>query len=79
MISVSKFFKEEEDMFYIKGKVRGKVEGIVEGKAEGIVEGIAIGAEKSQKQFATKLKERGYGTADIAELISMPVEEIERI
>jgi predicted transposase YdaD len=75
MISVSKFFKEEEDMFYIKGKVRGKVEGI----AEGIVEGIAIGEEKSQKQFATKLKERGYRTADIAELISMPVEEIERM
>jgi predicted transposase YdaD len=71
MISTRTFFKVKNDILFIEGKE----EGIVQGRAEGEI----IGEEKSQKKFAAKLKECGYGTAAIAELISMPVEEIERM
>jgi hypothetical protein len=71
MISTRTFFKVENDILYIEG--RG--DGIVQGRAEGEI----IGKAESQKQLAAKMKECGYGTVAIAELISMPIEEIERM
>jgi predicted transposase/invertase (TIGR01784 family) len=40
MEKVSRFFVEERDPFYKKGKLEGKLEGILEGKLEGKLEGI---------------------------------------
>jgi predicted transposase YdaD len=79
MISTRTFFKVKNDILFIEGKEEGIVKGRAEGRAEGIAVGEIIGEEKSQKQLVTKMKERGYGTTAIAELISMPVEEIERM
>jgi predicted transposase YdaD len=87
MISTRTFFKVENDILYIEGKgdgiVKGRAEGIIQGRAEGEIigraEGEIIGKAESQKQLAAKMKECGYETVAIAELISMPIEEIERM
>jgi predicted transposase YdaD len=79
MISTRTFFKVENDILYIEGRgdgiVKGRAEGIIQGRAEGEI----IGKAESQKQLAAKMKECGYETVAIAELISMPIEEIERM
>jgi predicted transposase YdaD len=79
MISTRTFFKVENDILYIEGRgdgiVKGRAEGIIQGRAEGKI----IGKAESQKQLAAKMKECGYETVAIAELISMPIEEIERM
>jgi predicted transposase/invertase (TIGR01784 family) len=63
MVTVSKFFKEENDFFY----KRGETKGLEKGKKE---EAIAI---------ARELKKEGLAIDFIAKTTKLPIEEIEKL
>jgi predicted transposase/invertase (TIGR01784 family) len=68
MISLDEIIKEEEDVFFIRGKEIGKEEGIEEGIKEGI--------KKGKVETVMKMKEHGLNPSLIAEITNIPIEEI---
>jgi predicted transposase/invertase (TIGR01784 family) len=56
---------------------KGKAEGIAEGKAEGKAEGITLGQQTQRRETAGKLKAKGMPPEEIAEIIDLPLEEIQ--
>ncbi len=56
-----------------------KAEAIAEGLAKGEALGLAKGEAKKQREFAIKLKNKGFKPTEIAELTELSVEEVERL
>lgn len=58
----------------------GKAEGIVEGKEIGLVEGEAMGIANANIATAKRMLAKGcYSLEDIAELTSLPIEQVEAL
>ena len=53
--------------------------GMDEGIAIGVDKGIAIGVDKGKVEIARNMKRKGYSAKDIADLISIPLAEIEQL
>lgn len=57
-----------------------KAEGIVEGKEIGLVEGEAMGIANANIATAKRMLAKGcYSLEDIAELTSLPIEQVEAL
>lgn len=80
MESISAFFKEEKDYFYLKGEAKGKLEGeargILKGKAKGKLEGI----ENSQRTIIRNLLENfNFSEDEAARATNASLEFVRRV
>ena len=62
-----------------KGMEKGEKIGLEKGMEKGRAEGEKIGAKKVKTEMARKLKSKGFGIAEIAELTGMSEADIARI
>ena len=64
-------------------KEQGIEEGIKKGRAEGLkeglAEGLAEGAQMQNLENAKRMKDKGYSSADIADITGLAIEEIEKL
>jgi predicted transposase/invertase (TIGR01784 family) len=59
-----------------KGLVEGMAKGITEGMAKGRVEGEATGLAKGKTEIAVRCARKGMSATEIADLTSLPVDEV---
>ena len=64
---------------HIEGHAEGLIEGRAEGRAEGRVEGLAEGAQMQNLENAKRMKDKGYSSADIADITGLTIEDIEKL
>ncbi|MDR1342045.1 MAG: Rpn family recombination-promoting nuclease/putative transposase [Prevotellaceae bacterium] len=62
-----------------KGIAIGERQGERRGIAIGEQRGIAIGKQQEQIIYALRLSQKGMSVAEVAELVALPVEDVERI
>ena len=92
--SESKRIKYEQDMYdekRLRGEMKGerqkgREEGLAEGHAKGLAEGLAEGLAQSEERlreaainYAKKLKATDMSVETIAEILELPIEEIESL
>jgi predicted transposase/invertase (TIGR01784 family) len=82
MISFETLMEDEDyrrnvelDVLYKRGEAKGEARG----REEGLEKGLEKGREETQKQTVIKMKELGLATELIAQVINIPIEEIEII
>ena len=61
------------------GLKEGLAEGLKEGRAEGLAEGLAEGAQMQNLENAKRMKDKGYSSADIADITGLAIEDIEKL
>ena len=58
----------------VKGRKEGRKEGIREGMAKGMEEGMAKGMEAANMESARRMKAKGFGAEDIADITGIPAD-----
>lgn len=70
MLKAASFFKEERDPFYKRGQAKGIEKGIESERAKAYGEKL---------RSATKMKNSGFDNAMIADILELPIEEVEKL
>ena len=74
------YFKQMTDEMCWRAALKyQKDEGLQEGRQEGLKEGEQIGRRDECIKMARAMKEKGYPISEIAEIIGLSVEEIEKL
>lgn len=83
METITKYFKEERDPYFRKGKqegrLEGKLEGRLEGKLEGKQEGKIEGEIEKANAIAREMKKEGMPVSQIAKFTKLTEEEIQKL
>jgi predicted transposase YdaD len=61
------------------GEQRGEQRGIAIGEQRGLQKGLQKGLQQAQVNYVLKLSQKSKSVAEIAELIDLPEEEVNRI
>ena len=73
------YYKHLDNVVILRDNiVTARGEGHIEGHAEGLAEGLAEGAQMQNLENAKRMKDKGYSSADIADITGLAIEEIEK-